>query len=143
MRRAMLVSADVMQTLEATTNDALTDERLGRLRADLEVFVSEPVIYPKYMFWLTPKRDFVWEVRSVEDEPSIRVLGRFIGHDAFVALTVETRDELKGWNSPSWKRAIRTCVQRWNTIFNPYPCHTGSKPDDFFTGSVPVQYFKK
>jgi hypothetical protein len=143
IRRAMFVSADIWGLLEGRTDDEISEERYGRLRADLEAFVTAADLYPNYLFWLTPRRDVVWEIRSVEDIPSLRVLGRFAAPDVFVALSIEERAELAGWNSPQWKRAIRTCIQRWNTVFSPYPALEGGDAGDFFSGAIPDRYFKK
>jgi hypothetical protein len=108
----MFVAPEVWARLQGKADDEVTEERYGRLRADLEVFTTLSALYPKYAYWLSPKRDLVWEIRSVEDVPSIRVLGRFAERDVFVALTIEDRSELEGWNSQQWRRAIRTCCQR-------------------------------
>lgn len=142
-RRALFVSETIRQLLENETDDDISETRYGALRADLEQFITSANLYPKYLFWLTPKRDVVWEIRSVEDIPSLRVLGRFAEYDVFVALTIEERSELEGWNSQSWRRAIRTCVQRWMTLFFAYQPRLGNTANDFFSGSVPDSYFKK
>jgi hypothetical protein len=143
IRRALFVTAEIWERLNGATRDEIDQARYGSLRADLEVFVGASEIYPNYLFWLTKRSDLVWEIRSVADIPSIRVLGRFAAQDVFVALTIEERSELEGWNSEQWRRAIRTTIQRWRAIFPAYqPCQ-GSKADDFFTGAIPDRYFKK
>lgn len=139
----MFVTREIRDRLEGDTSDDIEEDRYGRLRADLEAFVTEPDLFPKYIFWLTPRPSAVWEIRSVEDQPSLRVLGRFAQADVFIALTIEERAELGGWNTPQWRRAIRTCIQRWNTIFTPYPPLLGVQASDFFSGAVPARYFKK
>jgi hypothetical protein len=139
----MFVTQGIQALLDGRTEDEITEERFGALRADLEVFVTESTLYPHYLFWLTPRGDQVWEIRSVEEVPSLRVLGRFAAPDVFVSLTIEERAELEGWNSLQWKRAIRTCAQRWGTIFPAHPPHSGEQASDFFSGAVPERYFKK
>ena len=74
--------------------------RMGRLDADLEHFVVSPEIDPKYLFHLYPSQDCVWEIRSVRDDPSIRVLGMFAAKDVFVATNFALREDLGGWQSP-------------------------------------------
>lgn len=142
-RRALLITPHVDAVLNQEGSEDMTDERLARLRADLEAFVTERDVHPEYLYWLTPKRAGVWEVRSVDPQPSLRVLGRFISQDAFVAFLVERRDQLGGWNSPEWRRAIRTCIQRWHSIFGPYAPLIGEQPNDFFTGALDAGYFKR
>lgn len=141
-RRAMYVTDDIRRMLEGETLDEITEERFGRLRADLETFVTEEDLYPHYLYWLTPRGDLVWEIRSIADEPTLRVLGRFITRDVFVALTVEERSELGKWESLSWRRAKRTAIQRWGALFN-IPPLGGQNQDDFFSGAIPGKYWKK
>lgn len=141
-RRAMYVTEYIRQILEGETFDEVTEERVGRLRADLETFVTEADLYPNYLFWLTPKSDLVWEIRSIADKPTLRVLGRFVAQDVFVALTIEERSELGGWESLSWQRAKRSTIQRWGTLFN-IPPLGGQHQNDFFSGAIPGTYWKK
>lgn len=141
-RRALYVTKQIWRLLDAQTGDEITEERYGRLRADLETFVVEKDLYPHYLFWLTPRADWVWEIRSVADAPSLRVLGRFAMPDVFVALTIEERSELGEWNSESWKRAKRTTIQRWNSCLT-IPPSEGTTENDFFSGAIPGKYWKK
>ena len=141
-RRPLYVTDDIWRILEGETQDEIAEERFGRLRADLETFVTEADLYPHYLYWLTPRTDLVWEIRSIADEPTLRVLGRFIMRDVFVALTIEERSELGGWESLSWRRAKRTTIQRWITLFNIPPIE-GDSQDDFFSGAIPGTYWRR
>ena len=141
-RRALYVTDEIWRLLDAQTADDITEERYGRLRADLEAFVVEEDLYPHYLYWLTPRRDQVWEIRSAADAPSLRVLGRFVERDVFVALTIEERSELGGWDSESWKRAKRTAIQRWGAVLN-FSALEGTTEHDFFSGAIPGEYWKK
>ena len=141
-RRAIYVTDEIWRMMEGAVLDDITEERLGRLRADLETFVTEADLYPHYLYWLTPRDDLVWEIRSIADEPQLRVLGRFILHDVFVALAVEERSELGEWESFSWQRAKRTAIQRWGALFNTPPLG-GHDQNDFFSGAIPGKYWKK
>ncbi len=60
VRRALFVTAGILAMLEGETEDEITEARFGALRADLEEFVTRELIYPHYLFWLTPKTDWVW-----------------------------------------------------------------------------------
>lgn len=141
-RRALYVTEAIRGLLDADTGDDITEERYGRLRADLETFVVEKDLYPHYLYWLTPREDNVWEIRSIADAPSLRVLGCFAKKDIFVALTIEERAELGGWDSESWKRAKRTTIQRWRSVLTIDPIQ-GETQDDFFSGGIPGAYWKK
>lgn len=141
-RRAMYVTDDIWRMMEGDVLDEFTEERLGRLRADLETFVTEADLYPHYLYWLTPRDDLVWEIRSIADDPTLRVLGRFVMRDVFVALTIEKRSELGKWESLNWRRAKRTAIQRWRTLIN-FPPFGGQDQNDFFSGAIPGHYWKK
>ena len=141
-RRALYVTDEIWRLLNAQTTDDIAEERYGRLRADLETFVVEADLYPRYLYWLTPRNDLVWEIRSVADAPQLRVLGRFVEQNVFVALTIEERSELGGWDSISWKRAKRTAIQRWSTILS-LSALEGTTEHDFFSGALPGEYWKK
>ena len=141
-RRALYVTHQIWSLLNDETGDDITEERYGRLRADLETFVVERDLYPHYLFWLTPRNDLVWEIRSIADVPTLRVLGRFADRDTFVALTIEERSELGEWDSKGWKRAKRTTIQRWRSVLNVAPIQ-GTSENDFFSGAIPGKYWKK
>jgi hypothetical protein len=118
------------------------EDRMGRLRADLEVFASSPTIDPKYLFHLYPARDAVWEIRSVRAAPSIRVLGLFAEKDAFIATTFALREELGGWQSREWRQVKRTAKQKWASLFHPYGPRVTTHVHDVVTGAINGKYFK-
>jgi hypothetical protein len=140
--RAMFVSESLWTALNASYDDEDMEERMGRLQADLEFFASSPEIDPKYLFHLYPARDAVWEIRSVRDAPSIRVLGLFAEQDVFIATTFALRADLGGWQSREWKQIKRTARQRWTTLFQPYAPLVTTNVHDVVTGAVDGKYFK-
>lgn len=140
--RAMFVSETLWTALNASYDDEEMEDRMGRLKADLEFFASSPSIDPKYLFHLHPARDAVWEVRSVRDAPSIRVLGLFAEKDVFIATTFALREELGGWQSPQWKQVKRTARQRWSALFHPYRPRITTNVHELVTGAIDGKYFK-
>src|ERR1051325_10882919 len=64
IRRAMFVSERLWNELNSPEGDPEWEDRIGRLRADLEVYITESVIAPKYLFLLYPASEGVWEIRS-------------------------------------------------------------------------------
>jgi hypothetical protein len=76
IRRALFVGERLWAELNSPEGDEEWEDRIGRLRADLEIFVTEPSITARYLFLLYPAADAVWEIRSVRDRPSLRVLGK-------------------------------------------------------------------
>lgn len=142
-KRAMFVTESLWNTLQASYQDEQFEERMGKLEADLETFATGDPIYPKYLFLLSPTRDGVWEIRSVTDDPSIRVLGLFAAKNVFIATHFALREELDGWESRQWKETKRTALANWRNLF---PGHTPiitTNIHDVVSGAIDGKYFKQ
>lgn len=119
--RAMFLSEALAEALNSPEGEDLEwEERLGKLQADLETFVIEPSITPKYLFLLFPGQDATWEIRSARDAPSIRVLGLFAECDLFIATNFAKREDLGGWQSRQWKTVKRAAKAAWRRLFPSY-----------------------
>ncbi len=142
--RALLMTERFSEEIQSGEDGYLDAERKGILRADLETFVTSPTLDPKYMFWLHPITDCVWEIRSVRDKPSIRVLGLFAKKDVFIATNIYRRDYLGVWESEGWKEAKRNAMAQWRSIFYQYQPlgKNGGEIYEFFSGALPGKYFK-
>jgi hypothetical protein len=138
----MVISDRLHRVLQSPSGTAEWEQRVGELQADLERFVSSRQLHPSYLFQLYPRSKAVWEIRSVQDSPSIRVFGLFAEMDVFVATNFALRSELGGWESREWKQARRNATVEWNGLFKPYhPLH-GDSVDDVVTGAISGRYFK-
>jgi hypothetical protein len=142
IRRAMFVGEKLWNDLNSTEGDDEWDVRIGRLRADLEVFVAEEFVEPKYLSLLWRPSDAVWEIRSVRDTPSIRVLGLFALKVVFVSTNYALRETLGGWQSRAWREVKRLAKAVWRQLFNPYRPIVTSDVSDVITGAVDGKYFK-
>ena len=142
IRRAMFVNEDLHNVLESPEGDQQWERRIAELRADLEVFVEARTIDPKYLFRLYPARDGVWEIRSVRENPSIRVLGLFASKDVFIATNHALREDLGGWDSREWKSVKRSARARWRQLFPSYDPQTPSGVKSLITGALDGKYFK-
>ncbi len=120
IRRAMFIAESLWNELNSPEGDPEWEERIGKLRADLEVFVVEASITPKYLFLLYPAADAVWEIRSARDDPSLRVLGLFPIRDTLVSTDYERRERLGGWQSREWKTIKRRARAMWRKLFPTY-----------------------
>jgi hypothetical protein len=141
-RRALLVTEQLYAVLTSPEGDLEWDRRVAELQADLEVFVEARTIDPKYLFLLYPLRDAVWEIRSVRDAPSIRVLGLFAAKDIFIATNHALREELGGWDSREWKTVKRSARAAWLRLFPSYDPQGGSDANHLVTGALDGEYFK-
>lgn len=138
----MFVSEQIWATLSTEHEDDEMEERLGILQADLEVFAEGQPIGPKYLFLLYPVHEGVWEIRSIRQDPSIRVLGCFAKKNVFIATNMELRENLGGWQSREWKNVKRLARTRWVHMFHTYLPIISSNIHDVVTGAVDGKYFK-
>lgn len=140
--RAMYVSEGLWDLLQTDHDDPDWDDRLGALQADLEVFTSEPEIYPKYLFLLYHPREAVWEIRSVRPNPSIRVLGRFAEKDIFIATNYALREKLGGWQSRAWRDVKVTSRAIWVNLFHTYQPVVTVNIRDVVSGAIDGNFFR-
>ena len=143
IRRALFVEEVLWRVLTSPEGDEEWEKRVGELRAELEVFVTEAAFDSKYMFLLYPARDAVWEIRSTRSNPSIRVLGLFALKDVFIATNFALRDELGGWQSREWKKVKRKARATWRRLFNTYQPVVTIDIKQVATGALDDRYFKE
>jgi hypothetical protein len=140
--RAMFVEERLWGLLHSPEGDEDWEKRIGYLQADLDDFVTGEPIRPKYLFLLSPSRDAIWEIRSVQEDPSIRVLGKFAKIDVYIATNFALRGELGGWESKEWREAKRFAGAVWRKIFPTYPSIVTTDVNDVVTGAINGRYFK-
>lgn len=143
VRRALFVEEGLQKVLSSPEGDAEWEKRVGELRADLEVFVTEAVFDSKYMFLLYPYKDAVWEIRSTRSNPSIRVLGLFAMKDVFIATNFALREDLGGWQSREWKQVKRKARATWRRLFNTYRPIVTFDIKQVATGALDDRYFQE
>lgn len=148
--RHIFVSPEINALLNGPWRDRQWMERCVLLRAHLDRFSQGAVIpvaarpFKKgataYMRQLYRWREEVWEIRSREAKPGIRVLGRFAETDVFVALTWHKRPDLHGPESREWRNAIEGCKTEWRNLFPAYDPKTGDPssvyPTDYISANT-------
>lgn len=127
---------DVLQKAEA-------DYRSGRLLQDLELFLvggmitvsEEPYKHPRptYMARTDPVADEIWDIRSRDPKPGIRVLGGFAEKDHCIALTLDFRDNLGGPESKEWRDFIVRSTAKWRQLFPTYPKFQGANVSEYLS----------
>ena len=76
-KRRLYVESTLYEEIFVERDDPEIMDRYTKLEADLSVFVTSPTINPDYLYLLYPRRDKVWEIRSVMPKPQLRVFGFF------------------------------------------------------------------
>jgi hypothetical protein len=148
--RSIFVSDEVNSLFVGPWNNPEWEARCGLLRADLDRFTQGGVIAVAerpfrrgrhaFMRQLYRWREEVWEIRSRDPNPGIRVLGRFAETDVFIALTWHRRADLLGPQSRGWRDAIVDCKTKWRNLFPAYPPKSGDPngvyPDDYISANT-------
>lgn len=144
--RWLFISPEILKAINGPWEDSAEEYRLGRLRADFDHFIEGRRIsigkhpYKKnkkaYMSQLDPVADEVWEIRSIDPKPGVRVFGSFSEKDAFVALTWLYRAPLKGPDSREWRDAREQCKAEWRKLFPTYRPHTGADLENDYASNA-------
>ncbi len=117
--------------------------RMGFLEADLVRFISGDEITVARgkeescnLKPLSPPEGEVWEIRSRDPKPSIRVFGRFADQDVFIATNLEYRKVLDHIRSRKWKEEILRCKAIWKRLFPYLDPHSGDSLSDYISNAI-------
>lgn len=142
-QRIILVCRNLNDELERELNDPSTAVRTAELFNTFDTFLGGRMITvgtrndrDAYMKILEPEADEVWEIRSVDPKPSIRVFGRFARQDVFVATNKGMRTELGGFGSKEFRDCMTRCTTEWRKCFQTWRPHTGSRINDYISDNV-------
>ena len=129
----------------AAAGKASIEHRVGLLRGHIDHFTSGGLLtvgyrHEKHCLFkpLEPVDDEVWELRSRDPNPALRVFGRFAMRNAFVATHWARRDELGGWGARDWAAKIRRCKTIWRQLFFTYPPVTGVSINDYLSNVIEI-----
>nr|WP_306267617.1 hypothetical protein [Pararhizobium sp. IMCC3301] len=144
-QRHMFVHEEIDRRLrESLDTDDAEGLRFGYLRAILENYVHgglitvamNPYRKNRSALWAKtdPAEDEIWDIRVVDPNASLRVLGGFAMPDVFIALEYEFRENLDtGIDMPLWKKFIQRAKTKWRLSFDSYLRHSGERSSDYIT----------
>ncbi len=156
VERAMFVSPEILELVVGPWDSPDMQGRCGRLRADLESFIGGDTLTiclrpfeagAAYMGLLEPPSDGIFDIRSRDPNPALRVLGGFAMQDVFVALAWAPRSKPLSWsnrqplgdrNSREWRDVVLECKTAWKNLFGSYQPVTGDEIENYATSAVPV-----
>ncbi|HPE32671.1 MAG TPA: hypothetical protein PLV61_15870, partial [Parvularculaceae bacterium] len=141
--RTVLIHPELKRLLDGPWKNDGEMRRIGRLQADLEAFVTGKVISmcltpynhrTAYMGLLDPPTKGIFDIRSRDPSPGMRVFGGFVMPDVFVALNYEFRSISPDWSDRRplqadpirWALATLECESRWEQIFSSPPITGGN-----------------
>ena len=90
-------------------------DQFADLYEDLRSFVANEQVTPMQIKGLSDGDCGVWELKSFEIEPPMRVLGCFAEKSTFIGLSLKYRVDLDG----TWDSAISEVLEKWRTLFHP------------------------
>jgi len=147
--RKLYLSRDLFSRIEGPWGDISVEKRFGRLRADLERFVTGGHIVAclvpykaKTAYMGKLDADEVWDIRSQDPSPGLRVFGRFAARDIFIGLGWAPRS--RDWagkrllgerDSQDWKDEISLCKREWHRLLHPYNALEGNELGDYLSGN--------
>lgn len=123
------------------------EERAGQLHADLDSFIGGDTITASmtprkarkaYMALLHPAADGIWDIRSRDPRPALRLLGGFARRDTFIGLVLYARKPLGAFGDRAWATAINDCKGEWRRRFHPYLPFTGDDLHDYLSNGSRV-----
>lgn len=148
--RHIYLSEEIYSLLAGPWPSDEWEERCGYLHADLDRFAQGGMIpvakspfiggRHSYMRQLFRWREEVWEIRSRDPKPGIRVLGRFADTDVFIALSWWHRADLGGPKAREWRDAIVGCKTEWKNLFPAYEPKSSGGDDAYPTACISNTY---
>lgn len=141
-RRQLYLDQRLFDEIVAERDDLDLMDRFAELEADLAQFITSPTLHDGYIKQLSPSRDVVWEIRSVEPEPQLRVFGLFAAKNVFVATHYEDRNHLGSFESQAWREEKRRARTIWNQLFNAYHPFDAEDIHGLLDGAIDGKYFR-
>lgn len=142
IERNMFVSSEVHKLLVGPWESEEEEKRCNQLKGDLDHFITGGRIgvclgirkhQNAYMARLDRDGagDDVWEIRSADPKPGIRIFGRFAEIDTFIGLTWWQRKLIS--NPRQWALRKRECKAAWNRLLLAYQPHSGENASDYIS----------
>lgn len=147
--RGIFFTGEVKALLDGPWTAPECGARVLQLQADLESFVrgQSIVMCPEpfeaddaFLGRLHPPAERVWDIRSRNPSPGLRVFGLFAAPDVFIAFDWGPRS--RDWNGRQalgnrygllWEVAIRNCRGQWAELFPGHEAVEGVEVHEFVT----------
>jgi len=148
-KRVVLMAPEIAKLVLPPWPSTMMGDRCARLRADLENFLDGSAMNVCWMPFrgkqyhrlgrLDPVEQGIWDVRSVDPSPALRIFFCLAEKDIMVALGCSPRSIPVPWletpplgprEDERWSRAIRECRSAWGSLFPNYRPHVGATLDE-------------
>ncbi len=155
-KRTVLLSPEINKLVSPPWPDTEMGIRCAQLRAEMEdILAGERLVVSwapagkardyHQIARLEPLEDNIFDIRSVEPPPALRILFHFAEKDVLVTHFCSPRSVPVHWldrvplldrRSKAWRKAIVESNANWSVLFPHYSPHSGTKIDDFLSNAV-------
>lgn len=151
-KRVVLLSPEMQEVVTQQMDEGEDSNRRSRLVASLQHIVAGRVVVAclnphrarlAHVGRLDPIGDGIWDVRC-QEAPALRVFGRFIEADVFLAATCRPRSKPVGWlgwlplgpsDSKEWKNGRAATIREWNKVLPAHAPVTGENLDEYLSNA--------
>jgi hypothetical protein len=142
--RELFVSEEIYRVVKPPWEPGELGARYARMRSYLDAWTEGRLISiadhpyrkpkPTYMARIDPAPDEVFDIRCIDPNPGIRVMGCFADRDLFVALTYASREALQ--TRHDWRNEREACKAAWRRLFPTYAPYAGVSLDDYVSTNL-------
>lgn len=139
--RYVIATAEVRNRLCGTWADQTMGVRYARARTVVDAFTQGLAIATRLppstsaraqLALLSEAREEIWEFRSRDPKPGVRVFGRFAEKDVFLALWTELKENI----DEDYTDEKEKCKKVWRKLFYPFKPFTPELGGEYLTGAV-------
>ncbi len=135
--RVVLLCEPIRDAIEKGSASADEKERQcwAKVEAAFSHFIEGGLVHDNLVKQLKPAKFEHWEFKCRKPKPSIRVFGRFIMPDVFVATHPMTRNLLGGMYSPQFEHEKLVCEDHWQAagLDDPFSAAPSFQYDAYMT----------
>ena len=146
-RRHVFLEAGLALSLEAAiAGRSKLDVRRSQILQDVDTFTTGKMIsfgnHPfekgrsAFMARTDPIELGIFDIRSNDPSPALRLFGAFSETDVFIGLTLRIRKELGGKHEPHFSDAITSAQLTWNTLFPRHKPFVSVNPTEHVSQNV-------
>ncbi len=128
-----------------TWEDTRLGQRHARARVHVDTFTEGLKIAVRFppsksiaahTALLTERSEEVWEMRARDPSPGIRIFGRFLRKDRFVALTWDYKENSETPEQYEYQKG--RCSRAWSALFVSMLPYTGANVHEYVTNCIAV-----
>ena len=148
-RRHVFLEASIHERLQTAIDGSSKDDvRLTGLYADIERFTSGSRImvgadpfekdHGAFMARTHPVQEGIFDIRSIDPSPALRLFGAFCERDVFLGLTWRWRRELGGKHEKTFDHAVLQARKMWDELMPNHQPLYSERMEDYISEKLSV-----